>query len=283
MVTGAAGMMRLWRRGPIPARRRAQQTEEGLSPEGPANPEAPMIEMHRVFQHIDGRCGLNDLTLRVRPGDSLLLIGPNGAGKSLTLRLMLGLDQPSAGTVRLFGQDLSKLDDRRMNQVRSRLGAMLQGGSLLDELTLLENLLLPLRSGPNSRASMARAARLAVTQLQLDGMENKYPRALSLGQRRRGELARALIGQPEALLCDGLSDGLDQPSVRAILDILEVQREARGLTFIATDNSMLEVIGPSDRVAVLGRGQLLFDGNRAELERRVTDDLELRTLIEGHP
>jgi D-methionine transport system ATP-binding protein len=283
MVTGAAAIpqpgltrrIRL-RRKPLPV--------AGASPcERVPETDAPVIELERVFQHVSGRCALNDLTLRVHPGDALLILGPNGAGKSLTLRLMLGLDRPSAGTVRVFGQDLAHLDDRGLGQVRGRVGAMLQGGSLLDELTVLGNLLLPLRACHYDHAHMARAARLAVTQLQLDGMENQYPRELSLGQRRRTELARALIGQPELLLCDGLGDGLDQPAVRDILAVLRTQREAKRLTVIATDNDLLDLIGPSDRIAVLGRGQLLFDGTHAELERSAKDNLEIRTLLAGHP
>ncbi|MBK5930899.1 ABC transporter ATP-binding protein [Halochromatium salexigens] len=246
-----------------------------------ANP--PLAELRQVFQHVNGHCALNDLSLAVNQGDALLLIGPNGAGKSLTLRLMVGLDHPSAGSVRLFGQDLRHLTDARMNRLRGRLGVVLQGGSLLDELTVLENLLLPMRAQAQPRARLARAARLAITQLQLDGMEHQYPRALSLGQQRRAELARALINQPELLICDGLSDGLDPPALRDILGILKVQRERRGLSIIATDNGMLEIIGPDDRVAVLDRGRLLFAGTRADLEARSRDDLALRTLFEGHP
>ncbi|MBK5941003.1 hypothetical protein CCR96_17445 [Halochromatium roseum] len=244
---------------------------------------APLVELERVFQHVNGRCALNALSLSVRRGDALLLIGPNGAGKSLTLRLMLGLDQPSSGAIRLFGQDLASLTDTQMNRLRGRLGVVLQGGSLLDELTLLENLLLPMRARPRDRSALARAARLVITQLQLDGMTHHYPRALSLGQRRSAELARALINQPELLICDGLSDGLDRPALRDILGILKVQRETRGLTMVATDNAMLDVIGPEDRVLVMDRGRLLFDGTRAGLERGSSDDLELRTILEGHP
>jgi ABC-type multidrug transport system ATPase subunit len=170
-----------------------------------------------------------------------------------------------------------------MNRLRGRLGVVLQGGSLLDELTLLENLLLPMRSQPRDRATLARAARLVITQLQLDGMAHRYPRALSLGQQRRAELARALINQPELLICDGLSDGLDRPALRDILSILSVQRASRGLTFIATENAMLEIIGPEDRVAVMDRGHVLFDGTRAGLENASTDNIELRTILEGHP
>lgn len=242
-----------------------------------------MIVLQQVFQHVNGRCALNDLSLSLQKGDALLMIGPNGAGKSLSLRLMLGLDQPSSGSVRLFGQDLATLSDARMNRLRGRLGVVLQGGSLLDELTLLENLLLPMRAQPRTRSSLARAARLVITQLQLDGMAHHYPRALSLGQRRRAELARALINQPELLICDGLSDGLDRPALRDILSILRVQRESRGLTFLATDNAMLDVIRPNDRVAVIDRGRLLFDGTRAGMETASANDLELRNILEGHP
>lgn len=273
-----------WRRQP------SAQASEGATPPTQTQPAATqleatrtLVELQQVFQHVNGRCALNALSLSLERGEALLMIGPNGAGKSLSLRLMLGLDQPSSGSIKLFGHDLATLSDARMNRLRSRLGVVLQGGSLLDELTLIENLLLPMRAQPRHRSSLARAAQLVITQLQLDGMAHHYPRALSLGQRRRAELARALINQPELLICDGLSDGLDRPALRDILGILQVQRESRGLTLLATDNAMLEIIGPEDRVAVMDRGCLLFDGTRADLETVGADDLELRTILEGHP
>jgi ABC-type transporter Mla maintaining outer membrane lipid asymmetry ATPase subunit MlaF len=258
-----------------------------LSPPGASAPgdaaAAIVVELERVHQHVGMHRALDGVSLQVRRGDTLLIIGPNGAGKSLTTRLILGLDQPSAGHVRLFGQDLAAADDRGMRRLRGRVGAVLQGGTLLDGLSVLENLLLPLQATRLDRPAMARAARLAITQLQLDGMENLPPRALSLGQRRRAELARALINRPELLVLDGLSDGLDLPAVRDIAEILEVQRQNRELTLIATDNTTLDVVGADDRVAVLDRGRLLFDGSRRALEAAGDDDLALRWILEGHP
>ncbi|MFP4076742.1 MAG: hypothetical protein ACLFTD_09705 [Halochromatium sp.] len=116
--------------------------------------------------------------------------------------------------------------------------------------------------------------------IRLDGLL-RATAGVSMGDRV--ELARALINQPELLICDGLSDGLDQPALREILAILQVQRASRGLSLIATDNRMLEIIGPEDRVAVMDRGRLLFAGTRVGLESRWRDDLELRTIFEGHP
>ena len=241
------------------------------------------LRLRDVFQHVNGRRALDGISLSVARGERLLIIGPNGAGKSLLTRLMLGLDSPSAGQVELLGEDVAALGDRSMQRLRRRVGAVLQGGSMLDELTLLENLLLPLQQTAMSRDEMARAARLVVTQLQLDGMENQRPRALSLGQRRRAELARALIHQPEFLVWDGLTDGLDLPAVRDIVGALRIQQQTRALAIIATDNATLEAIEPEDRVAVLDRGRLIFDGTRAGLEQARADRLDVRYILEGHP
>ncbi|MGE5155131.1 MAG: ATP-binding cassette domain-containing protein, partial [Bdellovibrio bacteriovorus] len=138
------------------------------------------LELVGVFQHVGGRAALAGIDLSVASGEWLLLAGPNGAGKSLLTRLILGLDTPSAGTIRLLGQDIQSLDWGAMTRLRARVGAVLQGGSLVASLNVLENLLLPLRGLPGGRDRMAREARLAMTVLQLDGMENHRPRSLSL-------------------------------------------------------------------------------------------------------
>ncbi|MGB5732973.1 MAG: ATP-binding cassette domain-containing protein [Thiohalocapsa sp.] len=245
------------------------------------NPDAPVVLFEDLFQHVGNRCVLNGVSLQVARGEGLLLIGPNGAGKTLLTRLMVGLDPPSSGRLLLFGQDLATLDDRGMRALRRRVGVVLQRGSLLDGLTVLENLLLPLREMRMRRDDMARAARLVMTQLQLDGMENHRPRSLSLGQRRRVELGRALIHHPDLLVWDGLTDGLDLPAVRDIFAVLRVQQQARGLTVVATDNSTLEAIGDADRVAVVDRGRVLFDGTRDALRVALAERLELRYVVEG--
>ena len=244
-------------------------------------PEPPALDVAEVFQHVAGHAVLNGVSLTVRQGEGVLLIGRNGAGKSLLMRLVLGLDLPSAGRVRLFGEELRLLRGARALTLRRRIGAVLQHGSLLDGLSVQENLLLPLMPTQLSRGGMARAARLAITQLQLDGMENHLPRALSVGQRRRVELARALIHQPDLLIWDGLTDGLDLPAVREIFELLRNQMTLRGLTVIGTDNMALEAVGPADRVVVLERGHLLFDGSRSALEAEAPTRLELRYLLHG--
>lgn len=248
-----------------------------------SSPETPALELTGIYQHVRRQQALVDIDLVLAPGEWLLISGPNGAGKSLLVRLILGLDRPSAGTIRVLGRDLDGLDGRALRKLRREIGAVLQGGSLLASATVIENLLLPLRDLPMCRGDMARAVRLVMTLLELDGLENHPPRALSLGQCRRVELARALIHQPSLLVWDGLSDGLDAAAIGETLDVLDTLRENRAMTLIATDNRPEILTGTEHRVAVLDRGRMLFDGAPTDLQAASERRLELRAALWGTP
>jgi ABC-type methionine transport system ATPase subunit len=244
---------------------------------------AAALSLDGVYQHVGGRMALNDIRLNLPEGAWLLICGPNGAGKSLLTRLILGLDRPSAGTIQVLGHDLARLGGGAMKRLRREIGAVLQRGSLLTDHAVLENLLLPLRDAPMTRNDMARAARLVMTLLGLDGLENHLPRALSLGQQRRVELARALIHRPRLLIWDGLSDGLDPTAARDTLAVLRGLRENQRLTLIATDNVPDALAGTAARVAVLDRGRLLFEGAVTDLEAASARRFELRAVLRGRP
>lgn len=239
------------------------------------------LELAGVFQHVGGRCALADISIALPEGTWLLAVGPNGAGKSLLTRLILGLDPPSAGTVRVLGEDIQALGWRAMTRLRGRIGAVLQGGSLLESHSVIENLLLPLRALPGGRQRMAREVRLAMSLLRLNGLENHRPRSLSLGQRRRVELARALIHRPDLLVWDGITDGLDPAAARETLAVLREIRDYRSLTLIATDNRPDALADACDRIAVLDRGCLAFQGTPAELSRALPERLDLRYVLYG--
>jgi ABC-type multidrug transport system ATPase subunit len=153
----------------------------------------------------------------------------------------------------------------------------------LEDRSVLENLLLPLRLHPGGRAALARAARLVIAALRLDGLENQAPRSLSLGQRRQVELARALIHRPDLLIWDGLGDGLDPIAIRETLAVLRAQRATRPFTLIATDNRADALGDGCDQVAVLERGRLIFDGTPSALAAALPGRLDLRYVLTGHP
>ncbi|AHF05046.1 dioxygenase [Marichromatium purpuratum 984] len=241
----------------------------------------PALAIAGLYQHVAGHSALADLDLTLPAGEWLLICGPNGAGKSLLSRLVLGLDHPSAGTIALFGQDLARLDGGAMRQLRRRLGAVLQGGSLLADRSVLENLLLPLRETPLRRAELARAARLVVTLLRLDGLEHHPPRALSLGQRRRVELARALIHQPDLLVWDGVGDGLDPSALGEILEMLDTVRRNRAMTLIAIDNTPAALLAHCAHALVLDHGRAVYAGPSAALREAAAERIELRAALRG--
>jgi ABC-type methionine transport system ATPase subunit len=234
-----------------------------------------------IYQHVGGRAALASVDLEVAAGDWLLLVGRNGAGKSLLVRLLLGLDSPSAGSVRVLGEDIGALGRAAMTRLRARVGAVLQGGSLLNGHSVLENILIPLRGQPGGPARLAREARLVLSMLRLDGLESYCPRALSLGQRRLVELARALIHRPELLIWDGLTDGLDPASAAETLKVLSELRQTRKLTLIATDNDPGVLGADCDRIAVLERGRILFSGTSADLALALPRRLDLRYALTG--
>lgn len=239
------------------------------------------VEFRNVFQHANGRLVLNDVSFTIGRGEVFALIGQNGAGKTLLLRLIMVLDRPTAGDIRVLGQNTETLAGATLMRFRRSLGLVLQGGSLLHGLSVLENLLLPIRNQGYENDTMRRKVRLIMTQLRLDGLENLYPRELSGGVLRKVELARALIQKPEILIWDELLDGLDPGSVGEIEEHLAREIRNRELTILFTTHQASAIRSFVDRVGVLDHGCLLFEGAIAKLYERAERDLALKYALKG--
>lgn len=240
-----------------------------------------IVKLKNIFQHIGGRCVLEDITLCIEAGESFALLGPNGAGKTLLLRLIMGLDRPSAGSIEILGKDLAHVSPAEMIRLRRSVGMVIQGGSLLNGLSVMENLILPLRASGLSTKRMQRTARLIMTQLRLDGLENMRPYELSGGLSRKVELARALICRPPLLLWDELLDGLDPASVGEIEEHLQREKKTYNMTLIFSTHQPGRVFTIASRIGVLERGRLLFTGSQEGLEAAECRDLELRFALQG--
>lgn len=239
------------------------------------------VEFENVFQHLNGRCILSGLSFSIRRGDFFALLGPNGAGKTMLLRLIMGLDRPSAGRISVLGQDYDELSDADLSSFRHSLGMVLQGGGLLNGLTIAENLILPLRDAGHRVDLMSRKARLIMTQLRLDGLENLYPHELSGGLMRKVELARALIQQPKMLMWDELLDGLDPASIIEIEEHLAREKRTRDMTVIFTTHQTSGALTVASRVGVLDNGKLLFDGAAEDLSGVGDKDPDLKYALKG--
>ncbi len=242
-----------------------------------------MVQFEHVFQHVKGRCVLDNINFSVNQGESFALVGPNGAGKTLLLRLIMGMDQPSAGKIYVLGHDVTTLPHLELAKLRRSIGMVIQSGALLNGLSVLENLILPLRNAKYSVETMRRTARLVMTQLRLDGMENLRPNELSGGAKRKVELGRALICKPALLLWDELMDGLDPVAALEIQSHLQREKEINNMTFIFTTHQYAGALTSASQVGVLDNGKLLFVGDLGQLARAKVEQLELRYTLEGRP
>lgn len=240
-----------------------------------------VVEFENVFQHANGRPILKGVSFTIRKGESFALLGPNGAGKTMLLRLIMGLDRPSAGRIVVLGRDYDQFTAAELSRFRPSLGMVLQGGALLHGLTVAENLMLPLRADRQPVDRMWRKARLIMTQLRLDGLENLYPHELSGGVLRKVELARALIQKPELLLWDELLDGLDPASVIEIEEHLAREKRTREMTVLFATHQTSGALQIANRVGVLDNGKLLFAGPARDLADIGTRDPDLIYALKG--
>ncbi|SDS44363.1 ABC transporter ATP-binding protein [Pseudomonas oryzae] len=174
---------------------------------------------------------LDDLSLDLAQGDSLAIVGRSGSGKSTLLGLLAGLDQPSAGEVRLAGHALSRLDEDQRARVRAEhVGFVFQSFQLLDSLTALENVMLPLEL--DGRSDARQNARALLERVGLGQRLSHYPRQLSGGEQQRVAIARAFAGEPDILFADEPTGNLDSLTGERITELLfELNRE-RGTTLV---------------------------------------------------
>ncbi len=223
---------------------------------------------------------LQELDVRVGKAEILTIMGPSGCGKTTLLRLMVGLARPQSGSLKVLGEDYSRMDEDDMNRFRHRLGMCFQFGALLNSLPIYDNLALPLRerwkSPPESLVSLVVRSKLAMVGLL--GTESLLPSELSGGMRKRAGLARALMLDPELLFFDEPTSGLD-PVTAADLDrtVLELRRRLQ-TTMVVVTHDLASAWRISDRILVLLHGRIAVQGTREEIEN--CSDPEVQAFIQ---
>ena len=226
-----------------------------------------VIELQQIGTRFGSHVVHEGLDLIVRRGEILGLAGGSGSGKSVLLREMIGLQRPTAGTVRLFGQDVATLDAAQALALRRRWGVMFQRGGLFSALTVRENVGLPLRE--HSALDDALIDQIAEWKLALTGLPPdaglKHPGALSGGMLKRAALARAIALDPELLFLDEPTSGLDPASSAGVDELILQTHALLGPTIVIISHDLDLLWQVSDRVAVLGEGHVLALGTMAEL------------------
>lgn len=234
------------------------------------------IELTGVAVDMEGQDGrLSDLTLAVPTGEALALIGPNRAGKSLILKLCTGLVTPLDGTVQVLGQEMAALDEERLVAIRQRVGTMLQPPGLLSNMTVFNNVALPLRY--HRGLPDQDLAPLVMTHLEALGvahLKDRFPAQLNEGEIRCAAIARALILDQELLLLDDPLEGLDARLIRRLADWLARQRASRSLTILATARQPSSLQAMADRLAFVQDGTVRAVGRYDEVLATAGDEIK---------
>lgn len=226
-------------------------------------------------------CVHDGLDLSLQAGRITALVGGSGSGKTVLLRTLAMLHEPDAGSVELFGVDAAKSGESARLALRRRIGLLFQGGALFTALTVLENVMLPLREHTDIQGSWLEE--LAMSKVLLAGLPadsaRKYPAALSGGMVKRAALARALALDPGLLILDEPTSGLDPISAASFDTLIRDLTDSLGLTVIQATHDLDSIWRGSDQVAFLARKRVLAMGPAAELARR--DEPELAAYFRG--
>jgi phospholipid/cholesterol/gamma-HCH transport system ATP-binding protein len=229
--------------------------------------EVPAIRLRGLRKAFGGKVVLDGIDLDVFPGTSLVVIGGSGTGKSVLLKCILGLLEPDAGSIALFGTDLATLNRTEREAARARIGMLFQNGALFDSLPVWENVMFgALARRLCTRAQAPALAGEALAQVGLAASVGELaPAELSGGMQKRVALARAIAARPEILFFDEPTTGLD-PIMGAVIDGLIVDCVKRmGSTSVAITHDMISASRIGDRAAMLHGGRLIWTGAAADL------------------
>jgi phospholipid/cholesterol/gamma-HCH transport system ATP-binding protein len=233
--------------------------------EGPA----PVVVVEELRKTFGSQKVLNGISLSVSRGETLAVLGRSGTGKSVLLRLIIGLEQPDSGSIRIQGQEIVGLALDGMGEIRKKMGFLFQHAALYDSLTVQENVAFPLQ---RHRREMSRSERddrvkLLLAEVGMEGNLQKMPSDISGGMQKRVGLARALALKPELLLLDEPTAGLDPISSGEIDElILKLQRE-RQMASIVVTHDLHSARTIANRLALLNEGNVVIEGTFEDLQR----------------
>jgi phospholipid/cholesterol/gamma-HCH transport system ATP-binding protein len=223
---------------------------------------------------------LRGVSLRVPEGCLYGLIGPGASGKSILLKMIVGLMKPDAGRIVVGDEDVTSASELDLQKMRLKFGMLFQNNALFDHMTVGDNIAFPLRrltQLPEPEVRRRVAERLAV--VALPGFEGRMPSGLSGGQKKRVGVARATITQAPIVLYDEPAAGLDPVTSQKIFDLLRAEQQASNATVVMVSSDLDRLLTVTDRVGMMYKGQLIFDGTTAEA--KAATEPRVRQFVHG--
>jgi phospholipid/cholesterol/gamma-HCH transport system ATP-binding protein len=230
---------------------------------------APVVAVEDLHKSFGSQKVLNGISLTVSRGETLAVLGRSGTGKSVLLRLIIGLQKPDSGLVRIHGQDIAGLSLDQIGEIRKKIGFLFQHSALYDSLTVEQNVAFPLQHHKKEMSRSEQGARVKelLAEVGMEGDLEKMPSDISGGMQKRVGLARALALEPDILLLDEPTAGLDPISSAEINElVLKLQKE-RHMASIVVTHDLQSAKAIADRLALLNEGNVVIEGNFEELQK----------------
>ena len=241
--------------------------------------KAAIIDLQDIGIQFDDFIVHRDITFQITEGEVVTLLGPSGTGKTLILKMIMSLIEPTKGRIKVFGEELTNLKESELAKLRSKIGMLFQGAALFDSLSVFENIAYSLRERKTyPEDEISNIVNETLTIEGLPGIENKFPPALSGGQKKRVGLARALASSPKIMLFDEPTTGLDPTATRLIGDLILKLKYDFGITSLVVTHDIDTARRVSDRWILVNEGHVIANGPVAELEAKSE---EVKEFVKG--
>ena len=233
-----------------------------------------MIEAKNISKWFDGQRVLYDISATFDTGKTNLIIGQSGSGKTVFIKCLVGLLSPEEGDIIYDGRSLNTMNDAQRKLLRTEIGMLFQGSALFDNLTVLGNVMFPLKMfSPLSKVEQIERAQFCINRVGLDKADNKYPSEISGGMQKRAAIARAIALNPRYLFCDEPNSGLDPKTSIMIDELLSDITHEYGITTIINTHDMNSVLGIGEKIIFINKGHCDWTGNDRDIFRSKSKSL----------
>ena len=222
-----------------------------------------IIEVRNLTKRFGSKLVLDKINLSIEKGKTTVVIGPSGCGKTVLIKHFIVLQRPSEGEVYFKGRRVDNVTERQLNAVRTQFGYLFQEGALFDSMTIAENIVFPIRQHAKIRdwRQVHEVVKMKLAMVGLDGFQNYFPAKLSGGQRKRAALARAIALNPEVILYDEPTTGLDPIRSDIISELIVKLAKELGVTSVVVTHDMKSAYKVANRIVMLHNGKIVADGD----------------------
>ncbi|MCK5759725.1 MAG: ATP-binding cassette domain-containing protein [Candidatus Delongbacteria bacterium] len=234
-----------------------------------------IIEINNLVAKYDTKIILDDISLAIKKKEIFIILGSSGGGKTTLLKHIIGLIKPVSGTIDIFGQEVTKMEDDKFDKILTQIGMLFQGGALINSMKVWENVAMPLEQ--HTKLPLSIIKDLVKQKLALVNLEHAfylYPSELSGGMKKRVALARAIAMDPKILFFDEPSAGLDPITALELDELILELKEKLGITLVIVTHELASIKRIADRILYLQKGKNIFIGTLEEARTKNIDEID---------